>query len=266
MIRLHPPGTWCSHQTVFDLLRRPLAGKTFVEVGCGAGYLAAKLCAAGMTGFGVDFSSLAIEAARRNLAAEIARGQIRVHQGDIADTDSAPADLCLSMMVMEHVQDDAGFVRTLCRLTKPGGQVLIGVPGRPDCWGIEDETAGHFRRYTRQCLRRLLLDAGLRQVRVISSSVPVSNALFGVGEALMKRSAEVRKKALSLREQTETSGLQEIPYKTLFPAWCGLLLNRLTMLPFTFGQKFFYHTDLGLNLVATGIKAQAPGSRYRSAS
>jgi SAM-dependent methyltransferase len=252
-VRLHPPGTWCTHQTIFDLLRGPLAGKSFIEVGCGAGYLAEKLCAAGMTGVGVDFSPLAIQAARRNLASRIINGQIHLHEGDITDLHLQPADFAISLMVMEHVEDDRGFAQKLRKLTKPGGQVLVGVPGRKDCWGIEDETAGHYRRYDRCELERLLRSVGLRHTRAVSSSVPVSNALFAAGEALIRRSSETAKAHLSLRAQTEASGLQDIPYKTMFPKWCGWLLNRWTMLPFTTTQRFFYHTNLGFNLLATGV-------------
>jgi hypothetical protein len=133
------------------------------------------------------------------------------------------------MMVAEHIADDVSFVRTLSSFVRPGGQVIVGVPGRRDRWGYEDEVAGHLRRYERQDLRHLLQAAGLDDVEVWSVSVPVANVLFHLGNRLVRRATTGESEAATPAEQTATSGIREIPWKTVFPRWCGLLLNRYTL-------------------------------------
>lgn len=62
--------------------------------------------------------------------------------------------------VVEHVQDDAGFLREVNRLMVPGGRVYVTVPAHQWLWSDEDTLAGHWRRYTVRTLRRLLENAG----------------------------------------------------------------------------------------------------------
>ena len=129
------------------------------------------------------------------------------------------------------------------------------MPGRPDLWGIEDETVGHVRRYDRARLSGVLTRAGLRNVHVWSVAVPVANLLFRLGNAMIRASGEARKKSLSTRQQTEESGIRKIPFKTVFPPAFRLLLNRYTMAPLFVLQRLFYGSDLGLTLLAFGEKS-----------
>jgi SAM-dependent methyltransferase len=62
--------------------------------------------------------------------------------------------------VVEHIQDDAGFMARLHRLLMPGGRVYLTVPAYGWLWSHEDALAGHSRRYTIQSLRRCLESTG----------------------------------------------------------------------------------------------------------
>jgi hypothetical protein len=62
--------------------------------------------------------------------------------------------------VIEHIQDDHGFLTTINRLIVPGGRVYITVPAYPALWSNEDKLAGHARRYTVPSLRDVLERAG----------------------------------------------------------------------------------------------------------
>ena len=73
--------------------------------------------------------------------------------------------------------------------------------------------------------------ADLDQVSVWSVGVPIINMLFNVGLWLIARSGETAKMGQSQREQTETSGIRDIPWKTVFPSWVRLILNRTTLYP-----------------------------------
>jgi SAM-dependent methyltransferase len=237
------------------------AAETFCEVGPGDGELSAALCRRGLTGVGIEFSALAIATAGSALGGAIEAGQYRLVEGDFMAMPDPPSgfDLALSCMVMEHVEDDTSFMARMVNLVRPGGTVIAGVPGRKDRWGIEDETAGHFRRYERAGLQRLLTEAGLEGVKVRSVSVPVANLTFHVSNTLVRRAGEGRKLDLSQQERTETSGIRDISFKTVFPAPFKLVLNPIAMYPFFLLQRLFYDTALGLTLLGSGRRPMPAG-------
>lgn len=255
-VRIDPPGQWCCNQAVFEAIQK-CGGTSFIEVGVGAGVLSRPLCERGLTGVGVDFSAEAVQIARHNMIDHIEAGRYTLVHDDISNLhpNGRCYSLGLSMMVMEHVADDVAFVRRISDFVEPGGHVIVAVPGRQDRWGIEDETVGHLRRYSRKDLERVLSEAGLVHVTVWSVAVPVANLLFRLGNLTLRTSAEVSKTRLSKVDQTRTSGIREIPFKTVFPAWFGVLLNRTTLYPLFVLQRFFYSTNLGLTLVAFGRKS-----------
>ncbi len=253
MVRLPPPGTLCQNEAVLELVRSSGA-KTFCEIGPGAGEISAALCKLGMRGVGIELSEPAAAIARMSLKDLIDTGRYRLVEGDfttIVEPESG-FDLALTLMVMEHIEDDAAFVARVVRLVKPGGMVIIGVPGRMDRWGIEDVTAGHFRRYERADLRNRLEGAGLERVDVRSVSVPIANLLFHIGNFLIRRAGEDRKLELSQQKRTETSGIREIAFKTVFPPPLRLVLNPVGMYPFILLQRLFYGSALGLTLLGSG--------------
>ena len=62
--------------------------------------------------------------------------------------------------VLEHVEDDAGFLRTLHETMIPDGRLYLTVPAYQWLWLAEDTYAGHFRRYTLSSLTSILNRAG----------------------------------------------------------------------------------------------------------
>ena len=72
-VRIDPPGTFCSYESLRDLVKKTKA-RSFVDIGCGGGHVSKLLCSLGMTGIGIDFSPLAIEKSRRTLRQEIEAG------------------------------------------------------------------------------------------------------------------------------------------------------------------------------------------------
>lgn len=254
LVRLPPPGTLCQTQAVLELVGASRA-KTFCEIGPGAGDVSAALCRRGLTGLGIELSPEAAAIARASLQDLVDSARYRLIEADFMTMATSESfDLALSLMVMEHIEHDADFIARVVDLVKPGGTVIIGVPGRMDRWGIEDETAGHFRRYERHDLAHMLGDAGLEKVEVRSVSVPVANLLFHLSNVLIRRAGEERKLGLGKEARTQTSGIRDIPFKTVFPAPFKLVLNPVAMYPLFALQHLFYGSNLGLTLLGSGRK------------
>ena len=62
-------------------------------------------------------------------------------------------DSCLSLQVIEHIRDDAGFVREIFRVLKPGGVAMITTPNRKMSL---TRNPWHIREYDPESLARLV--------------------------------------------------------------------------------------------------------------
>jgi hypothetical protein len=66
--------------------------------------------------------------------------------------------------VVEHIEDDIGFLRHLWDLLETGGMLYLTVPAYNFLWSLEDAEGGHFRRYTLASMKMKLMEAGLKSV------------------------------------------------------------------------------------------------------
>ncbi len=74
--------------------------------------------------------------------------------------------LALLLDVLEHVEDDVGFLAEVveARLA-PGGHALVSVPAWPALFSSHDVNLRHHRRYAPRTARAVLAGAGLEVVR-----------------------------------------------------------------------------------------------------
>jgi len=69
-------------------------------------------------------------------------------------------DSVIAVNVLEHIRDDASFLRgAYGALRFAEGRIGLFVPALPVLYGTMDEAAGHYRRYTKRGLHRMLTDA-----------------------------------------------------------------------------------------------------------
>lgn len=142
-----------------DRLARP--GLRILDIGCGAGANALELSAYGE----VTAADRSLDA----LAFVRSRGVSRVvaAEAPFLPFRSGAFDLVTAFDVIEHVDDDAGFVAELARVLAPGGALAVHVPAWPSLWSRHDEVLEHKRRYTRRGLAGLLAGCdGLRVERL----------------------------------------------------------------------------------------------------
>ena len=72
----------------------------------------------------------------------------------------ASFDLVVCQNVLEHIEDHAAALGELRDALDPRGRLALLVPAHPKLFGALDRTYGHYRRYTREGLRRLLVENG----------------------------------------------------------------------------------------------------------
>jgi 2-polyprenyl-6-hydroxyphenyl methylase/3-demethylubiquinone-9 3-methyltransferase len=150
---------------------KPLAGKSALDVGCGAGLLAEPLARLGAKVTAIDAAPGLIAAARLHA------------EGQGLDIDYRPAavekiggrfDLVTSMEVIEHVADPATFVRALAARLAPGGLMVVSTPnktalsrllmvGLAEAIGAIPKGTHDFDKFIApEMLKAMLTDAGLK--------------------------------------------------------------------------------------------------------
>lgn len=150
----------------------PLAGKTAIDVGCGAGLLTEPLARMGAKATGIDAAPENIGAARAHAAASGL--DIDYIAGGIEGLTDRRFDLVVSMEVIEHVTDPAAFVAGLAGALAEGGLMVLSTPNRTPLSRLAMITLGEGtgmiprgthdwdRFLTPEELEALLKDAGLR--------------------------------------------------------------------------------------------------------
>lgn len=138
---------------IFWFLEKYNIGKNnkILDYGCGSGFLVGQLQNQGYDAHGVDISKEAIDFG-------ISRGvkNLSPENGVNINFASNYFDVILAMDVIEHIKDDRLVLRELERLLKFGGYLIITVPAYQWMWGVQDEVAHHFRRYTIGSISKLV--------------------------------------------------------------------------------------------------------------
>jgi 2-polyprenyl-6-hydroxyphenyl methylase/3-demethylubiquinone-9 3-methyltransferase len=159
------------HWQVDECSRRPLEGKTALDVGCGAGLLAEPLARLGANVTGIDASPEVIAVAREHAAAIGLEIDYRV--GDV-QTLEREFDLVTAMEVIEHVADPQLFVKALAKRLARDGLLVMSTPNATSWSRVMmitlGERLGRIPRGTHdfdkfigpERMKALLADAGLK--------------------------------------------------------------------------------------------------------
>ena len=113
------------HWQCDECSRRPLDGKTALDVGCGAGLLAEPLARLGAKVTGIDAAPELIAVARDHAAAQGL--EIDYRAGDVQQL-AGQFDLVTSMEVIEHVAEPGAFLKALAARLAPGGLLVLSTP------------------------------------------------------------------------------------------------------------------------------------------
>lgn len=175
------------------LLRTALSlveGRTLIDVGCGEGGLLDAIRSE--VGDTWDLTGFEISAHRGERARERGHRVLVSEDGRVPLPDGT-MDIVASTHVVEHVPDDAGYVRELARMARPGGVVYLETPLKltgawyfrrnPEGGWVLDPT--HLREYrSPDEVHRLVEQAGLR---LLSEDItPISYPLVAAEDVLLR--------------------------------------------------------------------------------
>jgi SAM-dependent methyltransferase len=152
----------------------PHCGDSVLEVGAGLGEFASQF--SGLRRHVVTDRDPAAVASMAERFAD--RPEVEARTFDLAEGAidiGEPVASVVAINVLEHIDDDTGALRGLASMVRPGGRIVLFVPGYMQLYGDFDRKVGHVTRYTPATLSKSVTAAGL----TIESIKPI-NFLGGI--------------------------------------------------------------------------------------
>ena len=195
------------HNILSMLIDKPEI-KSFLDVGCGAGELACTLAEKGMKGFAVDFSEDAIEVANEMRDSRgINKSNLQFKLGGLEHVSGKKYDLVSCFEVLEHVKNDKKLLKELASHSKK--YVLISVPAKQRLFDSSDKSVGHFRRYEKPSLIRMIDDANLDIVKFVNYGYPFTD-IVRVGRKAVFNNRLRKNKNESMNNRSKDSGINPV--------------------------------------------------------
>ncbi len=149
---------WALHEWFPD-------ARSFLEVGCGTGFVLAAVAAALPRAEirATDLYPQGLVYARQRVP------RAEVFQSDARTLACAePSDVVGAFDVLEHIEDDDAALAAIARCADDGGGLIATVPQHPRLWSGFDEASHHVRRYRRGELEQKVASVGFTVVHSTS--------------------------------------------------------------------------------------------------
>ena len=237
-------------QRILALLGRCKVGRA-IEVGCGAGALLDDLSRRGFSVTGLETSERALAMARA--LADASQGTHRIVDRPGIDWVGSMGLVC-AFDVLEHIEDEAGALREWISWLSDGGDLMLSVPAHRTRWSAGDEWAGHWRRYDRADVQRLLAAHGLTIVHLECYGFPLANFTEWVGAKRYRRLMLERTDVMSKQQASADSGVERTDAIRLFRK-VNTVLGRFAIRGCMLAQSITAKTDWGSGYLVLARRA-----------
>ena len=222
--------------------------RKFLDAGCGIGLVSNFLLEQGWQGVGVDLNNEALRVNRQINKKYIKNSRYQCLNEDFNQFNASTINidkfnLVISSNTIEHLEGSTfdAFLNNMKNHLDLNGTLIIIVPGSQQDWGIEDEVVGHVKRYSFEDMELLGKQFNLKPEVIIGMTFPLSNILLGASNYLVRRNERHKINEDSLKN-TINSSIRKNLYKTEFPMWTKLFVNKYVLFPFIVLQRIFkYH-------------------------
>jgi len=152
------------HEAAYAALLPFCRGAVVLEAGCGEGYGADRIAGTARRVIGVDYDAATVEHVRA------AYPRVPVVRGNLAALPFADGaiDVVACLQVIEHLWDQAGFLRECARVLRPAGTLLLTTPNRLTFSpGNDLRNPFHARELSPTELTELLVAEGFELARLL---------------------------------------------------------------------------------------------------
>lgn len=181
------------NQWILHKITKYLAGD-ILEVGFGPGNFILSLMRYGKI-WAID-----IDQEYLKMIKNIARNKAKTGFGDIAKGEyffrDKKFDSIVCFNVLEHIKNDNKAMKNLSQLLKPEGKLVLLVPGHQLLFGSIDKNIGHFRRYDKKGLIKLMKSNNLKIIHSQRVNFIGAMGWWFEGKVLKKKHINATKVAL----------------------------------------------------------------------
>lgn len=235
------PRYLCRKAVVFSFLDEIGKG-TFLEVGIGAGDLILELARKSYKGVGIDISSEAVRITQEKL--KNLDCDIMIKNKNLFEV-TEKFDIIFALELIEHFDNDEKPLRKINELINKSGYLILSVPAHKKEWDINDEWAGHYRRYEKKEIKSKLEKAGFEVLKLYNYGFPITSIAKPIRNYFKSKDGLSQDKVVN----TKRSGTDRASEKRF-----SFLVNGITMSPFLLLQKFFFDKDWGDGYIALAKK------------
>lgn len=125
-----------------------------LEIGAGTSLLIKEFIHSADT-FALDRSKTALALSKKNGIGNTIHADLGTYTGYKKNF----YDIVVAADVLEHLEDDFGAVKKIYDMLKKGGIFIIHVPAHQSLFSYWDKSLGHFRRYEKKDLHKLIKSA-----------------------------------------------------------------------------------------------------------
>jgi ubiquinone/menaquinone biosynthesis C-methylase UbiE len=199
-----------------------------LDIGCGTGAIMEQMRkqAGKHNVHGLDYEQSALDFCKK-------RGLHNLKQGDAHKLpyQENSFDMITMFDVLEHLQDDKKVVQQLRKVLKKEGKLVLTVPAFQFLWTDHDISLHHYRRYTKEHLKRVLEEQGFK----VEKMQYLYNSMFFVVGGIKLMNA-----FLPIHYTLSTSSLETNKIlNALLLAWCNLEQCIARVIKFPFGTSVY---------------------------
>lgn len=141
-------GSYCTRNEILKTIKH--AAGTVLEIGTGISTILEDLPT--FKRFGIDISPDSINKVTQIFTNKGINADVRVADATQLPFPENYFDVIVSSHVLEHIENDTQCIKECARVLKPGGELILWVPGRIDGQATEEEwnRNGHYRMYNKK--------------------------------------------------------------------------------------------------------------------
>jgi len=152
-----------NHRKWFADFAKPYLGDSPIEIGSGLGDYAREWIPLVGQFTVTDADENLIIGLKKEMAGY---SNVDVQQILLPSTERAAHSCLICYNVLEHIEDHIGALRSMARLVRARGYIVLVCPAFPFAMSPVDIATGHVRRYTKRSMTEALAEAGLEVMDV----------------------------------------------------------------------------------------------------
>lgn len=166
-------GSFCTRKLIVSQIKHTHGN--LLEIGTGISSLISDIKSSknlDFDCFGVDISDTTITTVKKQFDTLGTKAELKVANAECLPFPDNTFDVIVSAHTLEHIKNDNSVIKECTRTLKPGGELIIFVPGRKSGIATQEEFAkfGHFRYYNKTAFQKL--------EHSVSSDLKITNLLY----------------------------------------------------------------------------------------